>query len=46
MTGNTKIKSFAHEFLFVEDGEDGYVKPPVINAKKIHCNTMKENSKS
>ena len=48
---NTKIKSFAHEFLFVEDGEEGFVKQPTISmrvpaVRKTTCETLKESSKS
>ena len=28
---NNKLKSFAHEFLFVEDGEEGFIKAPTIS---------------
>jgi len=30
---NNKVKSFAHEFLFVEDGEEGFMKAPTISMR-------------
>ena len=39
---NNKLKSFAHEFLFVEDGEEGFMKAPTISMKIMKTQIQKE----
>jgi hypothetical protein len=39
---NNKLKSFAHEFLFVEDGEEGFMKAPTISMRILKTQTLNE----